>query len=53
MEFEKKYLGTENLITGEMIEVDATDRFRKEIQQISRECLDKLKMSKDRATESL
>lgn len=43
MEYEKKYL-------GEMIEVDADERFRQELSQISRECLDKLNMNKEKAT---
>lgn len=46
MEYEKKYL-------GEMIEVDASERFQQECDQIARECLDKLNMSKEKATESL
>lgn len=43
MDYEKKYL-------GEMIEVDADDRFRQELNQISRECLDKLSTNRERAT---
>ena len=45
-EYEKKYL-------GEMIEDDGQERFRQELSQLSRECLNKLSMNKDRATETL
>lgn len=46
LEYEVKYL-------GENKEVDAAKKFSQEVNMISQDCLEKLKMGKDRATDSL